>query len=467
MKKIFIYGAAALAGIFSLTNCAKEASIETPAAGVPFEIYAGSAGVSTKTTIDGFSTSWAETDNINLFHAVSGTTAYQNDGKFTVADPASGKFTGTLAAALEPGENYDWYALYPYKAQANSPANTSGWTTNIGSTYNKSQMQSGANSTAHLAGYYYHPLYGKSSTPTAGTKAPSIILKPAFSVVEIEVKNSTANDLPVSSIKFTAPESIVGQFYIDFSGENATYSNADDVSSTANLSVANATIAANASAKFYLAVKPFTAASGSTLKISVNGYEKSLTLTSAATFTAGKIKTLNFNYNKSESSTNEIWTLIAPSSTMADGVYVILAKHVDASAYGYLPNTKETNSAPVYASQTYFNGSTASYTIKGVPENMRWSFSKNSDGSWTIQNAAGNYLYGINDNKGTRVGKTEGKWTITAHEKNSNAFSFKNDNNRYLGVFNSLDWRTYTSATASNFGTNGQNSQIVLYKLSE
>lgn len=54
MKKIFIYGAAALAGIFSLTNCTKEASIETPVADVPFEIYAGSAEVSTKTTIEGF-----------------------------------------------------------------------------------------------------------------------------------------------------------------------------------------------------------------------------------------------------------------------------------------------------------------------------------------------------------------------------------------------------------------------------
>lgn len=183
MKKIFIYGAAALAGIFSLTNCTKEASIETPVAGVPFEIYAGSAEVSTKTTIDGFSTSWKAKDSINLFHTVSGTTAYQNDGKFTVADPASGKFTGTLTAALESGENYDWYALYPYKVQANSPANKSGWSY-IGSRTDKSQTQAGANSTAHLAGPYY-PLYGKSSVPTVGTEAPSITLKPAFSVVEI------------------------------------------------------------------------------------------------------------------------------------------------------------------------------------------------------------------------------------------------------------------------------------------
>lgn len=468
MKKIFIYGAAALAGIFSLTNCTKEASIETPAAGVPFEIYAGSAEVSTKTTIDGFSTSWAARDSINLFHAVSGTTAYQNDGKFTVADPASGKFTGTLAAALESSENYDWYALYPYKVQVTSPANTNGYS-QIGSRSDKSQTQAGANNTAHLAGYNY-PLYGKSSAPTAGAEAPSITLKPAFSVVEIEVKNSTTNDLPVSSITFTAPEAIIGAFCIDFSRDTPAYTAFKDsyVASTASLSVTgNATIAANASAKFYLAVKPFTAASGSTLKISVNGYEKSLKLTSDATFTAGKIKTLNFNYDKAESSTNETWTLVTPTQKMEDGVYVILAKHVDDTAYGFLPNTT-TSSAPVYSSQTYFNGSTASYTIKSVPENMRWSFSKNSDGSWTIKNAKGNRLYGTSNNNGVRVNNNDtGSWNITAHEKNSTAFSFKNNIDRYLCVYDSKDWRSYKSTSTDSFGTNGQNGQIILYYLGE
>lgn len=466
MKKIFIYGAAALAGIFSLTNCTKEAAIETPAAGVPFEIYAGSAEVTTKTTIDGFSTSWAAKDSINLFHAVSGTTTYQNDGKFTVADPASGKFTGTLAAALESGENYDWYALYPYDSRIATPASRTKGYSVIGCDYKSTQTQTGANSTAHLAGYNY-PLYGKSSAPTAGAETPSITLKPAFSVVEIEVKNSTANDLPVSNITFTAPEAIIGTFYIDFSGATPTYTPSGDIYaiSTASLSVTgDATIAANASAKFYLAVKPFTAASGSTLKISVNGYEKSLKLTSDATFTAGKIKTLSFNYDK----TNETWTLVAPTQKMVDGVYIILAKHEEDTAYGFLPNTKASSSGPVYSSQSYFDGSTASYTIKGVSDIMRWSFSKNSDGSWTIKNAEGNRLYGTSDNNGVRVNNNEtGSWTITAHEKNSAAFSFKNNIDRYLCVFDRKDWRSYKSTSTSSFGTNGQNSQIILYYLGE
>jgi flagellar hook protein FlgE len=45
-------------------------------------------------------------------------------------------------------------------------------------------------------------------------------------------------------------------------------------------------------------VKPFTAAKDSKLCLSVNGYQKELTMPQDVTFTAGKIKTLNFKYDK-------------------------------------------------------------------------------------------------------------------------------------------------------------------------
>lgn len=71
------------------------------------------------------------------------------------------------------------------------------------------------------------------------------------------------------------------------------------VSSTASLTVSNGEALANgSSADFYIALKPFTAKTGSTLKLAVNGYEKTLTLKNDITFTAGHIKPLNFNYEK-------------------------------------------------------------------------------------------------------------------------------------------------------------------------
>lgn len=88
---------------------------------------------------------------------------------------------------------------------------------------------------------------------------------------------------------------------MNFTGENVVYTGSgnDFVSSTASLTVNNGkAIAANAEAKFYIPIKPHTAAKDKVLKISVNGYEKPLTLPKDVTFTAGSIKTLAFDFNK-------------------------------------------------------------------------------------------------------------------------------------------------------------------------
>lgn len=121
------------------------------------------------------------------------------------------------------------------------------------------------------------------------------------SVVAVKVKNTTTEPLVVKSVSFTSTEDIVGTYYIDFTGENVVYTGSGDkyVSATASLTVNNGdAIPANSEATFYIPIKPHKAALGTTLKISVNGYEKPLTLPKDVTFTAGKIKTLAFNFDK-------------------------------------------------------------------------------------------------------------------------------------------------------------------------
>ena len=65
------------------------------------------------------------------------------------------------------------------------------------------------------------PLVGKGAS--VGTATPTITMKHASSVLEINVSNSTKEALDVTSITFTAPESIIGQFVIDYTGETTTY----------------------------------------------------------------------------------------------------------------------------------------------------------------------------------------------------------------------------------------------------
>lgn len=126
------------------------------------------------------------------------------------------------------------------------------------------------------------------------------------SVIKIVVTNSTEEELSLNSVSFTAEENISGQFYIAFNSETPKYTSAGHPSKTANLTVSDVKVAPKAKATVYMAIKPFTAKTGSTLKLAVNGYEKTLTLKNDITFTAGHIKPLNFNYDTSLVSTKNL-----------------------------------------------------------------------------------------------------------------------------------------------------------------
>lgn len=291
----------ALAASLSLTNCTEK--IEGPIApatpaGIPFEI---SADISTKTTNDGLVTNWAEGDAINLFHAVAGSTSYISDKNFTLDATRKGVFIGNLASPLDASKSYDWYAIYPYNKNVTTPAATNKGYIFLGQTATRGfrTIQEGNDSKAHLCGAAL-PLYGVAKGLASDVK-PSIAMNNLASVVAVKVKNTTTEPLVVKSVSFTSTEDIVGGYFVNFTGENVVYTGSgnDFVSSTASLTVNNGeAIAANSEATFYIPIKPHSVKTGSILKISVNGYEKPLKLPKDVTFTAGKIKTLVFKYDK-------------------------------------------------------------------------------------------------------------------------------------------------------------------------
>lgn len=299
MRKSFVYAAGLMCLALSITDCQKELVDQTTPASEPnFELFA--QPVTTKTANNGLDTKWVANDAINVFHAEAGSTAYDSDGRFTVKDIETGRFDGTVSTSLSADKSYDWYAFYPYSSYNKTPAGISketfGYTT-IGGT---SQTQTGNGSRAHLAGESC-PLYGIASN-VASDKVPSISMNHLTSVIKVSVTNNSGEDLTVSSVSFTGTEDIVGTYYINFAASPVAYKSSGNayVSSTASLTVSNGEALANgSSADFYIALKPFTAKTGSTLKLAVNGYEKTLTLKNDITFTAGHIKPLNFNYDTS------------------------------------------------------------------------------------------------------------------------------------------------------------------------
>ena len=322
MKKIISWGMM-LAAAFTLTNCAKE--IENPnqqpeVTGYPFEIIAST--VDTKTVNDGMSTKWAAEDQINVFHALGESSEYVNDGAFTVEDVEEGRFTGTLKEQLSVEEEYDWYVLYPYNDKVTTPgAKTAGYTY-IG--YSTGLNQTGYNSMASLKGSVC-PLYG--TAKYAGVR-PEITMNHLSSIIAINVTNQNEEPLTITTASFTAPEDIVGSYFIDITGESVVYT-PSDANYVKNTAVVNVTSGATAlaqgeSAILYAAIKPFTAAASQKLTLSVNGYSKDITIPNDknVTFTAGKIKTLNFAYDKVEEPEDEVvetytWDLTKASYSAA------------------------------------------------------------------------------------------------------------------------------------------------------
>lgn len=317
MKRQILTLGAICAAAFTLTNCNKE--IAEPNApeteGIPFEIVAATAD--TKTANDGLNTVWTAGDALNVFHAEAGSTTYGTNDKFTYTG-ADNKFTGKLTTGLEAGKSYDWYALYPVnsikKYVITTPAgsqNGDGWTY-IGNKDGATQNE--YNSKKHLAGTLC-PLYGVASVD-ASTPV-SFNMKHIASVVKIVVTNESESPLTVTSVTFTAPEDIVGSYYMNFTDPNKVVckaSGASFVSSTATLNVTGGTaLAKGEKAEFYIPIKPFKAAANN-LKITVNGYEKTPASTKDVEFKAGKIETVNFKYNAAGTTLGPDWNKVFGTS---------------------------------------------------------------------------------------------------------------------------------------------------------
>ncbi len=307
-KTIFTLGLM-LAAALSLTSCSKnEEANFTPEVQVPFELF---ANLESRTTNDGMSTKWANGDQINVFHAVAGTTEYVNDTPFVEADntgtpfvtDGTGTFTGTLSEELDQTKAYDWYALYPYKSYITTPAEQTEGYVYIGSKSNEVQTQNGNDSMAHIAGKNY-PLVGVVKNVPASEK-PAITMSHISSLVEFNVTNTLDEDITVTAIRLTSVEDIIGSYYINFAGDDVGYKNHTEYwSATATLEVKNGTpIKKGESAKFYMAIKPHSV-DDDFLKVEVdataatgNGtFSKSYSDVTTS-FVAGKIKTIKVNFN--------------------------------------------------------------------------------------------------------------------------------------------------------------------------
>lgn len=394
MKKVLFFAGLAAAAL-SLVGCNKEADLAV--SGKKVEIVL--SNVDTRTVNDGMSTNWVNDDQLTVFYAPAGTTSWSNNTKFTVTDAASNKATGEVELTAD---SYDWYLFYPYTSQIPNPTgkNDAGeWAGYfyVGSSTSGSQTQAGLNSSAHIAGNRV-PVVGR-VTGVPADQTPAVTMKHLSTLLKINVTNVYENPVTITKVSFTAPVNIVGSAYIDFSGaEPVLVPSEGHIGKTAQLTVTDAApLASGATASFYLAVMPFSIASGNLLTVDIvaeeGTYKAEVEVNKAYTFAAGRVRNLNVDFEvdtptqamtvteaiaaADESSvtiagaivaalstkgfiitdgTSNVYVYLNAEPTVAIGDEVTLSATLDADYYG-LPEIKSVSSCKVTSS-----GNTVPYT---------------------------------------------------------------------------------------------------------
>ena len=303
-KALFFAGLAAAALTF--VGCNKEADY----AGNGRKVEIVLSDVATRTINSGMSTEWNAGDELSVFNAAAGTTSWSSNIKFTVQDASANRAAGEVELTADA---YDWYAFYPYTSQIPNPTTLnpegssherSGYVTVGG----QAQVQRADDNKEHLAGSKV-PVFGNVKNVPAD-EMPVIEMKNATSVACFKVTNALEEEVRILSVKFTAPEDIVGTYYIDFSGTAPAFVASGDTYVYDNVTVTNSdpsSIAPDSNGEFYAVIKPFTAAAGAKLTVEVEAESadgakkatatKEVTLTAATEFKPGFIKTLNIPFD--------------------------------------------------------------------------------------------------------------------------------------------------------------------------
>ena len=132
------------------------------------------------------------------------------------------------------------------------------------------------------------------------------------------------------------------------------------------------------------------------------------------------------------------WVLTPLADLTSSDVFVIVGNNADTYA---MSNDNGTSSAPAAVVVTI---SEDGKTLTGdVADNIKWNISGNATDGYTFypNGETEKWLYCTNSNNGMRVGTNDNK-SFTVSEE---GYLFNSATSRYVGIYNSQDWRCYTS----------------------
>ena len=144
------------------------------------------------------------------------------------------------------------------------------------------------------------------------------------------------------------------------------------------------------------------------------------------------------------------WVKTDPTALVAGDIVMI----VDLGSHRAMSNDHGTSAAPD-AIFLYFNDDETESTgtkDNEVPTSLQWVVSVDKGSYKFGVSGTRNYLYCTNTNNGVRVG-TNGNNVFTIEEISGKSYLKNTATSRYIGCYNSQDWRCYTSTTTNISGT--------------
>ena len=145
------------------------------------------------------------------------------------------------------------------------------------------------------------------------------------------------------------------------------------------------------------------------------------------------------------------WVLTNLADLTENDVFVIVGNNGENYA---MKNTDASNTGPAAISVTV-SGNELSGT---VPDNIRWNISGNATDGYIFypNGSTTTWLYCTNNNNGLRIGS--GNTDYNTFEIKA-SYIYNTGRGRYVGIYNSTDWRSYTSS-----GGNIANQTFAFYK---
>jgi hypothetical protein len=187
---------------------------------------------------------------------------------------------------------------------------------------------------------------------------------------------------------------------------------------------------------------------GSNPTTSSNVYSSAISVEETTTIKAIAVKDGMNNSSVAEATytiisiDGEAWVETSLAALTEDDVFVIVGDN--GSTYA-LSNDNGTGAAPSAVTVTVSDG-----VLVGTPAaNIQWNLSGNASNGYTFypNGSTSTWLYCTNTNNGVRVGDNDSK-TFSI----DNGYLKHNGTNRYVGIYNSQDWRCYTSINSNITG---------------